>query len=145
MNFEGLEKNIRDFGWQCQHVFDPKGKSQNFSYSIGFEESFGHPEVLIMGLAKETMHRILTNLAEYIRNGVIYEPNQKVSGLLAGDFEVVFKLIMPGHINEYAGVATKYYDRSVSVLVMFWPDKNNVLPTEQGCELTVQDEVLKIV
>ena len=41
--------------------------------------------------------------------------------------------------------ALDYYDREIPIWVLFWPDKNNVLPLENDCELTVQAEAVSVV
>ena len=140
-----IKENIEKYGWQYQYVFDHNGEKQDFSYSIGFEETFNHPEIMIFGLAKETMHSVLSDIAEDIKGGLIIEPNKRLSGILSGDYEVLFKPIHEADVPEYAGIASDYYHKPFRIYIMFWPDKNNVLPTEPGCELTVQDEALKIV
>jgi len=140
-----IAENIRKHGWQFQFVFDENGESEDFGYSIGFEESFGHPEIMIFGLPRETMHAILGDLAQDIRSGNMIAPGEKVPGVLSGDFEVMFKPIRQEFLPDYAGTATRYYEDGIRVYVMFWPDKNNVLPTEEHCEVTVQNEALGIV
>lgn len=140
-----VQENIESHGWQCQHVFDTDGEKQPFSYSIGFCESYNHPEIMIFGLKKDTMHAILSDIAEELKSGRVFEPNVRVSGVIGGDFEVCFKPLKESLKGEYAGIATRYYESPFDVYVMLWPDKNNTLPTEQECEITVQNEALKIV
>ena len=41
--------------------------------------------------------------------------------------------------------AVNFYQKSFRVWVLFWQDKTNTLPTEPGCELTLQDHALDIV
>ena len=140
-----IVENIKKHGWHFQFVFDENGENEDFAYSIGFEESFGHPEIMIFGLPRETMHAILSDLADEIRSGKKIVPNERRSGVLSGNFEVMFKPIRKEFLLEYAGRATDYYKDKIRVYVMFWPDKNNILPTEEHCEVTVQDEALGIV
>ena len=140
-----IEENIKTHGWQFNYVFDHKGEKQNFSYSIGLEESFSHPEIMIFGLKKDVMHSILTDVVNDIKKGHVFLPNNKTAGLLSGDYDVIFKPIKEKYIPEYAGTAASYYEKPFRIYVMLWPDNNNVLPTEDDCELTVQNEALQIV
>lgn len=140
-----IAENIRKHGWQFQFIFDESGERQDFGYTIGFEESFGHPEIMIFGLPRETMHAILDDLAQDIRSGKKITPNERVPKVLAGDFEVLFKPIRQEFLSEYAGTATDYYQDNIRVYVMFWPDEENVLPTEDHCDVSVQNEALGIV
>ena len=140
-----IEENIKNYGWQCQFVFDDAGEKPDFSYTIGLEETFSHPEIMIFGLKREQMHTILTDLVYDIKEGRKFKTDEKTSDVISGDFEVIFKPLKEEYIPEYAGVAQRYYKKPFRVLVMFWPDKKNILPTESGCELTVQNEALGIV
>ncbi len=145
MNRDSIKNNIEKHGWQFQYVFDENGEKAEFSYSIGFEESFGHPEIMIFGLKRETMHTLLSNLAYDLKNGATFQPNVKTKGVLSGEFEAVFKPLKDSQLSNYAGVAARYYEKPFRVLVMLWPDKNNIQPTEKSCELTVQAEALDLV
>jgi hypothetical protein len=140
-----IEENIKKHGWQFQYVFDEKGQKEDFGYSIGFEESYKHPEIMIFGLKRETMHALLSDLASDIKAGRVFEPNNKIGNIVDNDYEVIFKPLKESMYQEYAGTAERYYQKPFRVYVMFWPDKNNVLPTEIDCKLTVQNEALKIV
>lgn len=140
-----IEENIKKHGWQYQFVFDKDGEKPDFSYTIGLEDSFSHPEIMIFGLKREQMHSILTDLVNDIKEGRVFKPNEKTGDVVAGDFEAIFKPLKEEFIPEYAGTAERYYKKPFRVYVMLWPDKNNILPTEPGCELTVQNEALQIV
>ncbi|MDH5178060.1 MAG: DUF4262 domain-containing protein [Gammaproteobacteria bacterium] len=140
-----IEENIKKFGWQYQYVFDEAGEKQDFSYTIGLEESFLHPEIMIFGLKRDQMHKILSELVTDIKKGRVFKPNEKTGDIVAGGYEVMFKPLKEEYIPEYAGTAANYYKKSFRVYVMLWPDKNNILPTEPGCEITVQNEALQIV
>ncbi len=140
-----IEENIKKHGWQYQFVFDDKGEKTDFSYTIGLEESFSHPEIMIFGLKREQMHAILSDLVDDIKEGRVFNPNEKTGDVVAGDFEAIFKPLKEEFFSEYAGIAKQYYKRPFRVFVMLWPDRNNILPTEPGCELTVQNEALQIV
>ena len=140
-----VEENIKKYGWQYQYVFDKAGEKQDFSYTIGLEESFSHPEIMIFGLKREQMHQILSDLVNDIKEGRVFKPNEKTGDIVAGGYEVIFKPLKEEHLPEYAGIAADYYKKPFRVYVMLWPDKNNILPTEPRCELTVKNEALQIV
>ncbi len=145
MNSDHIIENIEKFGWQYQYVFDDNEEKENFGYSIGFEESFDHPEVMIFGLARETMHTILNDIAIDIKEGREFKPNVRTSNVLSGEYEVFFKPLKESMHPEYAGIAMDHYNKPIRIYIMFWPDKNNILPIEPNCELTVQNEALQIV
>ena len=139
------ENNIKKYGWEAMYVFDEHGEKEPFLYTIGLEETYSHPEILIFGLKRETMHNIVSDIVHDIKNGFKAPINEKVGELLSGNFEVLFKPVIDNHFDDYLGHANRYYKKSFRALVMFWPDKNNILPTEENCQVNVQDEALKIV
>lgn len=145
MSPNGIRENIEKFGWQFQWVFDSNNELESFCYSIGFEESYNHPEIIIFDLARETSKIILSELAKEIKNGKVFTPNQRNPDVLSGGFEVMFKEIKPSAFSKYLGIAKDYYKRPFKAYVMLWPDKNNILPIESGCSLTSQSEAIQII
>lgn len=145
MSKEEIQRNIQEYGWHFLFVFDPNGEHQDFSYSIGLEESFGHPEIIIFGIKRESAHAIISDIVEDIKSGIAMEPNKKLGNVIGGNFEVMFKPVTATAYKEYLGTAVDYYGKPFRAQVMFWPDKANILPTEGGCEVTIQDEALAIV
>ena len=139
------ERNIKKHGWEAMYVFDEHGEKEPFLYTIGLEETYSHPEIMIFGLNRETMHNIVSDIAHDIKNGFKATVNEKTKGLLSGDFEVLFKPVKEQYFENYLGHANRYYQKPYRAFVMLWPDKNNILPTESGCQVNVQDEALKIV
>lgn len=142
---EKVHRDIETFGWHCLYVFDAKGDKPGFTYSIGFEETFNQPEIVIFGLPRETAHGILTDIASQYREGVTFEPGIRTSNIIGGSLEVLFMPVRQEAFAETLGTAVRYYERPFRAWVMFWPDKNKVLPTESGHELELQDEGIKIV
>lgn len=142
---DSLKDNIDKYGWQFQFVFDENGMKHDFAYSIGFEESFNHPEVMIFGLNRQTMHALMSEVAAQIKQGEVFTEDIKNESVLAGNFQVCFKRVKREYHKKYVGVATKYYNKDIRVLVMLWPDQNNVLPTEADCTVSEQNEALKII
>ncbi len=91
------------------------------------------------------MHNIVSDIANDIKEGFTAPVDEKIKGLLSGEYEVMFKAVDPKHFDDYLGHAVRYYEKPFRAIVMFWPDKNNVLPFESGSENTVQSEALGIV
>lgn len=140
-----ISKNIKEHGWQFQFVFDENNEKVDFAYSIGFEETFSHPEIMIFGLKKETMHTILADIAYELKGGAKFIPNNRIPDVISGELDVMFKPLKNEFNAEFTGIASEYYDKPFRVLVMLWPDRNNVLPNEENCELTVQNEALQVI
>jgi hypothetical protein len=51
-----------------------------FAYSIGLWQKFGHPEIICFGLSIETLHGLINDVGELVRNGETIE--------VAKDYEV---------------------------------------------------------
>ena len=145
MSEEIIKQHIKEFGWHFLFVFDPEGESVDFAYSIGFEETYNQPEVIIFGLKKDTAHAILSDIALDLKNGTILKQEQKLSEVIGGGLEIMFKPVNKSAFSKYLGTAVNYYNKPFRASVMFWPDTSNILPTEQNCELTVQNEALAII
>jgi len=145
MSKEQIQRNIKEYGWHVMFIFDPENAHEDFAYTIGLEESFDHPEIVIFGLEKDSAHAILTDIVTDIKSGISMEPNKRLGDVVGGDYDVMFKPIKSDSFEEYLGTAVEFYGKPFRAHVMFWPDKANVLPTEEGCELTIQNEALEIV
>lgn len=145
MSNDKIKENIDKFGWHFLFVFDSEGENVGFAYSVGFEETYNHPEIMIFGLKQDTSHGILSDIAHELSEGKTFESNVKLQDVIGDNLDVIFKPVKDSAFSDYLGTALNYYDKSFRAYVLFWPDKSNILPTEVGCELTVQNEALEIV
>ena len=143
---EEIRRLIDEHGWYYIYVFDPDQKRTPFAYTIGLEESFKHPEIAIFGLKSETAHAILADIVNEIKSGRSLELHTRLEDIIGGDLDVIFKPINESAYSDYFGKAIDFYKKRFRVQVMLWPDRFNVLPTEAGCQVTIQqDEVLSII
>ena len=128
--------NIRDtideHGWWVG-LLPAEGEEPAFAYTIGLQQRFGHPELIVFGLALETMHVILNTCGELVREGASFAPGVPTSGILRGH-DVSFRAVRDrASLGEYLGYATRYYgDRPLTVLQCLWPDKAGRFPGEPG-------------
>ena len=141
-----ISDNIREYGWHCLHVFPTKENQDKFSYSIGFGESYGAPEVLIFGLEREKAHALLNECAHLLKGGHTILLGAEDDDVLAGDYKVIFKSVRPDCFGEYLGTAVRYYQRKpFNAVVMFLPDRQHRFPWQPGYEDIPADEALAIV
>lgn len=47
-----LISDVKKFGWSCVGIA-PEGKSGPFAFTVGLEQTYGHPELAIFGLSRE--------------------------------------------------------------------------------------------
>src|SRR5690606_16769752 len=141
-----ISDNIRECGWHCLHVFPTKEGQDKFSYSIGFRESYGAPEVLIFGLEREKAHALLNECAQLLKGGHTIVPGVEDGNVLAGDYKVVFKAVRSDSFGEYLGTALRYYQgKPFSAMIMFLPDRQNRFSWQAGYDDIPAEESLAIV
>jgi hypothetical protein len=57
-----LQENIDLHGLQVQHVLEDE-IGPAFSYSVGLFKSYGHPEIIMVGLKQQLAHTLINNMA----------------------------------------------------------------------------------
>jgi hypothetical protein len=120
-------------GWCAEPVApveDPP--TPGYTYSIGFEDSFGYPDLVIFGLAPVASRGLLEMVATHLEAGGEI-PVGVFVGLLDNDLPAaVLPIQMPDHADLFAG-AQAFYDRDDFRIRQFiWPDKQGKLPWDQG-------------
>ena len=141
-----IAANIQEYGWHCLHVFPTTDEHEQFSYTIGFTESFGAPEIMLFGLNREKSHALLNECAQLLRGGHKFCADVKDGSVLSGSYNIVLKPVKVQYFNEYLGTAVRYFEtKPFEAMVMFLPDKNNLFPWEHAYIGQAADEPLKIV
>lgn len=141
-----VREHIKQYGWHCLNVWPRVGDEEHtaFSYTIGFTESYEHPEIMIFGLGDKA-HGILNQCATLIKKGTRFIEGEPNGDVLSGDFKVLFKPVRKDCFGEYLGTALRYYgERPFEALVLFWPNKEHQFPWETP-EPGVQAEALHVV
>jgi hypothetical protein len=141
-----VSSDIQEYGWHCLHVSPRVGEEgASFTYTIGLVLTYDHPELMIFGLGREKSHRILCKCVEMIKSGTQFPTNERVSDVLARDFDVVFKPVRKECFGEYLGTAVRHYGhKEFGAYVLFWPDKEDRFVWESS-ELSPQAEALRVV
>ncbi len=107
-------------------------EAPGFAYSFGLYEEFRHPEIIIFGLDSAIMHDIINNAGEQIQNGVRYRAGGVTGELLEG-YNCAFRQVNPLQYRETCSWAVWFYGNSeFPVLQLFWPDKGNKFPWDEG-------------
>ena len=125
-----ISEDVQKFGWHVLAV--SCDSSPSFSYTIGFEESLNHPEVIISGLKIDLMHRLLNKIGTLIKQGRKFK-NGDLSDELIKGFPVKFVPVKESELPGFLGLAEAYYDgREFNALQCIWPDKNGVFQTKSN-------------
>lgn len=112
--------------------FATNGYLPPFSYTVGFTESWRHPEVIVMGLPVQTNASVLTFAAELVAQGEKLTPGWEYSDFIR-DYPVQFVRVRKQHIPDYFGYGLHYYGGAVfSALQLVWPAKDSTWPWESA-------------
>src|SRR5688572_25938808 len=100
---KAVHDHIATYGWHCVKVAEDE-EGPGFAYTIGFQRSFGHPEVIVFGQHPEVMHAMLSRIAERIRAGQTHVAGTDSWGIL-DDYKCWFLQVGTAHFREYVGWA----------------------------------------
>lgn len=121
-----VESDIESHGWHVLSVFGDG--EPNFSYSIGFTETFNHPEVIMSGLSPKLMQALINDIGNLIRDGQTFSDKQ-LSDRVIKNFPVMFRAVTESTKEEYLRAATAIYgEECFDALQCVWPDKNGAFP-----------------
>jgi Domain of unknown function (DUF4262) len=122
-----LFDDIEQFGWHCLHILE-EGPHLPFSFTVGLFATYGHPDLLIYGLPRETAHEMLAITANAAKNGCAIEPGLPTDALLNGS-SCVLVPIAPKHYRDHLGTAIWYYEnRPFPATQIVWPSKDALFP-----------------
>lgn len=126
-----VRSDVETFGW---HVAKIQGdeKAPPWAFTIGLEERFEHPEILIFGMELDLLHKLLDHIGEMVKRGRIFGHDERAVGVL-DDHAPLFRAVLPKWYGPFVGNAGWYYqERDFRVLQCFWPDVDGLMPWEPG-------------
>lgn len=128
---ESERKTIKDIlrvGVHVLHIFDPKGESSEFSYSVGLWHSHKHPEFLIYGLKSDLRHAVINYLNAEIKLGRSFRNGLSAERVLPG-FTVYFQALPINEYRTHLGMARWFYGGDEFPAVqMLWPTTAGIYP-----------------
>lgn len=135
---DAIRANIAGLGWHVMLV-PADAEGPGFAYSIGLFESFGQPEILIVGLDIEMMHWMINEIGTRLKQGEPIEVEGGIGWLLEGH-DCSLRPVAPAHYRNYLGYARWYYqgDR-FPVHQCAWPDKAGRFPWEPAFDLSCRN------
>jgi len=106
----------------------------SFAYSIGLWKKFRHPEIICLGLTTKTLHGLINNAADLVKNGQSIETN-KIYKEIFENSNAEFIKVDSRNLSDYFGTAINYYNtKDFPALQLVWTDRNNKFPWETGFE-----------
>lgn len=126
-----LISDVKKFGWSCIGIA-PEGNTGPFAFTVGLEQTYGHPELAIFGLSREVAHHIFANAVHLIKKG-----RKFVAGTTTGDllerFDCEMVEVPKAAYREYFGFANWFYEGDgYRMTQIAWPDKSGLFPWQPG-------------
>lgn len=131
---DGIREHIGTTGWSVLNIVPTEEDPDvRFSYTVGLTETFGHPEIYIVGLDHQTAHAILNELGAAIRKGKSFDQAMMSDEVLQGypaAFRPITEITAILH-SEIARAALK--DVKFEATQMFYPDRKGKFPWDDDC------------
>jgi hypothetical protein len=119
-----LLNSIEEIGWHVLKIMaDDEGPG--FVYSVGLFKTFGHPEIIIIGLSPDLAHVLINNIGEDIRTGKHYNSGEFYDNIVTG-FDCAFLQVPKMVYRDYFGYALWYYEETA------FPVVQCIYPTTKG-------------
>ncbi|MDB5128379.1 DUF4262 domain-containing protein [Mucilaginibacter sp.] len=135
---EKLEDDIRQYGLQVLHILEDES-GPGFSYSIGLFKTYGHAEIIMVGLKQDLMHILINDMAEEIKKGKTYSPFEFEADIL-DDFDCYIIDVDKPYYYSYARQAQNYYGGDDFPLIQcIYPTVKGIYPWEDEWPENIKD------
>ena len=133
---EKIEWMIETDGFAVEPV-PPRADSEppqaGYTYTIGFPEHTGFPDVVVFGLTPVAARGLIGLVAELLVGGTEIPVGVEVVGLLDNDLRARFAPVDLAQWGALFEVAASWYRRDdFDVVQLIYPDRNGFLPYEPG-------------
>jgi hypothetical protein len=109
----------------------------SFAYSVGLEESWCHPELIVFGLDYDFSTRLISEAANLIRGGASFTDLN--GDYRIGDMKVRFLEVPATSAKQYLCETASYYgEKKFRVLQMLWSDEQGRFPFDPLCSDAVK-------
>ncbi|MCA9513015.1 MAG: DUF4262 domain-containing protein, partial [Myxococcales bacterium] len=132
-----VRRDVDTFGWHVAKIAGDDA-APPWAFSIGLEERFAHPEVVVFGMELDVLHRLVNHVGDEVRRGRVFVDGERAERVLA-HHPPVFRSVRPCWHEAFLGNAGWFYrGRPFRALQCFWPDANGALPWEPGFDAAWQ-------
>lgn len=110
-------------------------RTPEWAYTVGLQHSYGHPEVLIIGLENEHTQILLHNINNRIRNkGLSFRHGTVWSDVIFG-YDCFFQEIDPANYGEWFAANRWFYgSNDFPVVQMLWPSVHGIYPWQSTAD-----------
>lgn len=125
--------HVENFGCSIIHI-DENSAGPGWSFTLGVFDTAGKPEIIVVGLKRETAHHLLNEAARLLRSGVELTRGRHKD--LLGNVECEFRPVDQKWVKHLMGWTTWYYrGDDYPVLQAIYPDLENRFPEDEGFDL----------
>lgn len=107
-NDEQSKSDIEKFGLSVI-VIEATDYLPSFAYSIGLWQKFKHPEIICFGLRTQTLHTIINELADLVRNGQIFLAGKNYDNIFENS-NSKFLNVDKRNLDDYFATAIDFYN-----------------------------------
>lgn len=130
--------DVRSCGWHVLKVLEDD-RGPGFAYTVGLFHSFGHPELIVVGLPVDVGHSVLNIAGEAIRRGVRYAEGTQSDELLV-ERACTFRLMPESQYRNYLGWDLWFYDGApFPALQIIWADPDGRWPWNPTVDPAVRE------
>ena len=123
--------DIERVGWAVLLIPEDNGRS-GFAFTIGLFHTYGHPEIILIGLPRLTSYTLVNTVGRRVRAGEKFDAREQYDDLIE-DFPTAFEVVDRRFYWEYLGMAKWFYQSwDFPVLQMVWPDQHGHFPWSMG-------------
>jgi len=128
---------IEKHGWAVQAVLGSASDGSAYSYTIGFTETLGHPEVFVAGFDYDLCRRLLNDVGSLIRDGADFR-RPCLADKVIKDYHVAFRPVTEDSVRELCNAGRAALGVDVfDAVQMFLPDEAGRFPWDEGCEPSI--------
>ena len=139
---EKIEWMIETNGWALEPVAavpDSDPPSPGYAYTIGLNQSFSFPDLVIFGLAPVAVKGLIDLVIEQVTSGVEIPRDVPLVGLLDNELRCVFSTVdVKDHAHLFTTGVKWNRGKVGDMLQLVWPDRNGWLPYEPGFDASMR-------
>ena len=133
-----LVDDIETYGCHIVQVREENG-FPGWSYSVGFTDVLGMPELIVIGLKNNVAHSLLNECNRRLQNGLRLEEQSRQRELLS-NVECEFRRVEKRWLIQTMGYAVWFYGGDgFQVLQCVYPDLGNRFPWDDGFDTNWRD------
>jgi hypothetical protein len=112
---------------------DPR--APEWAYTVGLHHSYGHPEILIIGLENELTQVLLQNINSRIRDKSLSFRHGTVWNDVIVGYDCYFQRIDPVDYGEWFAANRWFYgDNNFEAVQMLWPSVSGIYPWQSEAD-----------